>query len=256
MVGIEWSDDADQGSWWAGRLHPMGHDVGSVVPDTFDAYARIFHPAEFDGRSLRWSDVASMTGRVVHAEMQFDPICAMADGTGRLPVESPLEGSLNRTGLDDLARLLAHHTSTPDRCWFAIWDGFGQLHGGAATAHTMFVWTEGSDHETIVHSRADPLLDPSRLAGPRVHAPGRDYYLATGALGDLDDFYDQVGHQSPNVWWPEDRSWIVATEIDFCWTYVAGNRSLIDAVISHPNIEALEARTHHTITFDGDTANN
>lgn len=188
--------------------------------------------------------------------MQFDPISAMADGTGRLPVESPHEGSLGRKGLHDLARLLAHHTSTPDTCWFAIWDGFGQLHGGVATSHTMFVSTPGSDFATVVHSRADALLDQSTLAGPRVHAPGRDYYLASGALRELDDFYDQVGQQSPNVWWPEDRSWIVATEIDFCWTYVAGTRAVIDAVLAHPNIEALEAQTYHAITFDGDRVNN
>jgi hypothetical protein len=63
----------------------------------------------------------------------------------------------------------------------------------------------------------------------------------------------QVGRQSPNVWWPADRSWIVATEIDFCGTDVAGDRATIDAVLSDPDLEALESQTDHGITFDSDT---
>lgn len=254
-MGIEWSSDVSQGAWWVDRLHPFAQDVGAIVPDTFAAYARIFHPAGSEPARLRWSEIASMTGRVVHPEMQFDPIASITDGTGRVPVESPAEGTLTADGLNDLARLLAQHTSTPKQCWFAIWDGYGQLHGGASTAVTTFLREPGSDLETVVHSRAEPLLAPRTLDGPRIHAPGRDYYLASGALGDISSFYLQVDRQSPNVWWPADRSWIVASEIDFCWTYVAGDRAAIDAVLADPNIEALESRTNHAVTFDGDTVN-
>ena len=94
-----------------------------------------------------------------------------------------------------------------------------------------------------------------RRGGPRVHAPGRDHYLASGALRDLSALFEQLGDQSPNVWWPADRSWIVATEIDFCWTYVAGDRATIDAVLSDQNLEALESGSDHAITFDGDNVN-
>jgi hypothetical protein len=250
-VGIEWSSDVGQAAWWIDVLHPFARDVGSVVPDSFAAYARVFHPAG----SERWSDIAARTGRVVHTEMQYDPIASTDDGGDLWLHERPLEGTLNGGALTGLAELLAQHTSTPQRCWFAIWDGYGQLHGGAATVRTMLVREPGSDSERVVRSRAKPLLAPKTLDGPRINAPGRDYFLASGALEDISDFFVQVGRQSPNVWWPADRAWIVATEIDFCWTYVAGDRAAIDAVLSEPDLEALESQPDHGINFDSDTIN-
>ena len=57
------------------------------------------------------------------------------------------------------------------------------------------------------------------------------------------------------MWWPADRSWIVATEIDFCWTYVAGDRAAIDDVLRNRDFEALESQTNHGITFNSDIIN-
>jgi hypothetical protein len=44
--------------------------------------------------------------------------------------------------------------------------------------------------------------------------------------------------QSPNLWWPDDRSWCVATEVDFSWTYVGGSHALIERVLADPALEA------------------
>ena len=250
-VGIEWSSDVGQAAWWVDVLHPFARDVGSIVPDSFAAYARVFHPAG----SKRWSEIAAHTGRVVHPEMQFDPIVTALDGTRWTPDERPMDGTLDADGLTRLAALLARHTSTPQQCWFATWDGYGQLHGGEATAVTTWTRELGSDHETVVGSRAEPLLAPPTLEGPRIDAPSREYFLASGSLDDLSDFHAQVGRQSPNVWWPADRSWIVATEIDFCWTYVAGDRAAIDDVLRNRDFEALESQTNHGITFNSDIIN-
>lgn len=41
------------------------------------------------------------------------------------------------------------------------------------------------------------------------------------------------------IWWPADRSWVVATEIDYEWTFVAGSDALVEAVLAHPDLEAL-----------------
>ena len=46
---------------------------------------------------------------------------------------------------------------------------------------------------------------------------------------------------APNLWWPADRSWCVATEIDLAWTYVGGPAGLIEAVLGDERIEALPA---------------
>jgi hypothetical protein len=38
--------------------------------------------------------------------------------------------------------------------------------------------------------------------------------------------------QSPQWWWPSDRTWFVATEIDYPWTYLAGSELLLADVLA------------------------
>ena len=45
--------------------------------------------------------------------------------------------------------------------------------------------------------------------------------------------------QSPNLWWPADRAWIVASEIDHTWTYIGGTAALIRSILDHTDLEAL-----------------
>jgi hypothetical protein len=45
---------------------------------------------------------------------------------------------------------------------------------------------------------------------------------------------------SPSFWWPEDRAWIVVSEIDGTSTYVAGTRETIDEVLGSTLLEAVE----------------
>jgi hypothetical protein len=44
------------------------------------------------------------------------------------------------------------------------------------------------------------------------------------------------------LWWPADRAWFVATEIDFEWTFVAGETALVDQLLTDDRLEV--ARTH------------
>jgi hypothetical protein len=41
---ITYLDDVRASAWIAPRLHEFGLDTGSVVPEGFDSYCRIFHP--------------------------------------------------------------------------------------------------------------------------------------------------------------------------------------------------------------------
>ncbi|WP_156822662.1 hypothetical protein [Demetria terragena] len=73
--------------------------------------------------------------------------------------------------------------------------------------------------------------------------PFREYFAFHGALADLaprpwseDDRLDQA--QSPTIFWPESRTWLVASEIDLFVTVVGGPRSLIDGVLAHPSLLA------------------
>ena len=91
---------------------------------------------------------------------------------------------------------------------------------------------------------------------PTVRLPGRDYYLLAGPIeGILESVLEEPFTQTANLWWPEDRAWFVATEIDFSWTYIGGSVSLIQAVLRAPGIESLPAQISDGITIDSDHIN-
>src|SRR5919106_3747733 len=68
--------------WLIERMHPIAQDVGSVVPEGFDEYVRIFHPAGRRGAGgetvpVTWAEIAQANGRTVHPEMQFGNLVGM-----------------------------------------------------------------------------------------------------------------------------------------------------------------------------------
>lgn len=59
---IAWTSDVAQGAWIAERLHAFAKDVGSVVPEGYESYARVFHPVEDQpDASTRWSETRAGT---------------------------------------------------------------------------------------------------------------------------------------------------------------------------------------------------
>ncbi|MGA9774749.1 MAG: hypothetical protein WBU92_02395 [Candidatus Dormiibacterota bacterium] len=71
--------------------------------------------------------------------------------------------------------------------------------------------------------------------------PGRSYLLYTGPIEQALAFALSQG-QTPNLWWPADRSWCVASEIDLEWTYVGGSAELVAEIVSDTRLEALPAQ--------------
>jgi hypothetical protein len=247
------SDQVQAADWIRERLHPFGQDVGSVIPAGFPAYARIFHPAGIAGRGdveVRWADVAALSGKKVHPEMQFHAIAPAAqDPEPR--VYQPRLGELSKSQAEALVGLLAKHTGTAPSCWFCLWDGYGYLHPGASAvlvaARPPFARLRVGIRRLQLRWSAPR---PPRPDGPRVRLPARDYLLFHAPLAEALGWED-----GPNLWWPDDRAWCVASEIDFPYTYVGGSQDLIDAVVTHPAIEALPATDADGITYDSDKIN-
>jgi hypothetical protein len=252
------SEEIEAAEWIGGRLHPFGQDVGSVVPTGFEAYARIFHPASrLAGREqveVRWSDVAEWSGRTVHPEMQFHTIAVpLPDRDTRLQAWSyePWLGALSERQARALVTLLARYTSTPNVCWFCVWAGYGFFNTSAVqwlsadsgvASHLQAWWWR----VRVNFQRRKPVPQKGKL----VRLPARDYLLFKGPLALA------LGHRDgPNLWWPDDRSWCVASEIDFPYTYVGGPKKLIDEILAEPSLEALPAALDHGITAFSDTVN-
>jgi hypothetical protein len=243
-----WSNDVNQADWIGPRLAPWEGDYTAtiVVPAGFAAYARVLHPAgipEHGERPVRWADVAAWSGMPLRQDAQFHSIALPPTApSGPPPYHSqgPQEGSLYWPDAEVLAGILRDWTATPEDCWFCVWDGYGW-----ESAHPFFSVASaetGHPPETAAAPRQGPVPGPVR-EGPRVQLPHRNYLLYQGpaeaalTLATLDG----TSGQCPNLWWPADRAWCVASEIDLPWTYVGGPYGLIDAILADDRIEALPA---------------
>lgn len=213
--GVQQSVEVEEAAWIGDRLSPFDSCVlTSVVPSGFEAYARVLHPLDPPARDQqpgRWMDVSSWSGVELGPGIDFPDIALPEhepSGVEPWPGQVPQVGTLDPACADALAVVLARHTSAPDRCWFCTWEGWGSV-----------------------------VFDD----GPRVELPARSYALFVGPLAALPSLMDAQDDHSPNLWWPDDRAWCVATEIDLAWTYLGGSAALIGDVLANPRLEAQPA---------------
>ena len=194
------------------------------------------------------ADFDSIT-RVPLSIGNFDPV---------LGISPPECGNLAPDLLAALCSVLAEHTRTPELCWFCLWEGYGWLNDGGAG------WTfYPKDHvpDEPIQS-PNPPHAPERivsewLRAARVHLPWRDYLLLRGPLDAARELGWTLspGHfigQSPNLFWPQDHAWCVASEIDFFCTLVAGSEGLADAITSDSRLEAWRFSPSDSLPGPGD----
>ena len=83
---------------------------------------------------------------------------------------------------------------------------------------------------------------------PKVELPGRSYLLYKGPIeGAL--AFPAPSFQTPNLWWPSDHSWCVASEIDLNWTYVGGATALIQDLLRSRSLEAVPVEPDDSCVF-------
>ncbi len=236
--GVEFSEDVSEARWVEERLSDS-NTVRSLLPNGFPAYARVFHPAYLNDdveQPVRWSTVASWTRRTVHPLMQFQRVAGLPEGPHVNEPDPPwgshpTVGSIPEAECRTLVETLRGFTTMPDICYFCLWEGWGNI-------------------DTRLYK-----------AGSRVRAPHRDHLLFRGPIEAIMAFFAtdwprrSVWSNSPNLWWPEDRSWCVATDIDLCHTYIGGSRECIEAILSQPDLEALPTTLDASTYLVSDTIN-
>jgi hypothetical protein len=250
--GPRWSSDVRQADWIGPRLASWAgdHTAAIVVPAGFAAYARVLHPAGVPGHGedhvVRWAEVAAWSGLPLRPDAQFHSVALPPADPGEPPPyhgQGPRDGTLYGPDAEVLAGVLRNWTATPEDCWFCVWDGYGWTSGGTFSFGTVTASTEtGQPPEPVAPFNREPVPGPVRT-GPRVQLPHRSYFLYQGpaeAALTLPRLDGTFGH-CPNLWWPADHAWCVASEIDLPWTYVGGPRGLIDAILAETKIEALPA---------------
>lgn len=256
MPEVHAARDAQPADWVVqGVRHDFDSTVGCLVPVVFDHYARVFHPASRDdGSEVQWEDVARANGRTMHPAAEWgsltgswqlerqDCLWDQEPGLGRLPQELG----------EHLAKTLGSSTGRADRCFFAVWDGWGipspiiLFKQGTPEAEQRQAY-EKANAEVHEHSG---FLD----GAPMFTLPDRRMHLLEGPLSAIAAFYENH-RDPPSLWWPEDRAWCVATEIDLMSTYVGGSADAIQALLSDEQIEALPVASDQLVTWEADTIN-
>jgi hypothetical protein len=192
-------------------------------------------------------------------------------------VDPPATGGLESDLFGALARVLAAHTSTPDAGFAALWEGRGGLvgHLGLGPSRTFFQAGDPND-AVLQHHNAmlgnsmkdvwnnvfrrrtwqEGILPRELSEGPRLQLPERAFVLFAGGVDEFarNGWWLEVpwrdrpaeahgfepAAQTPNLVWPDDRAWVMVSEVDFDSTIVGGSAELVAALVADPNLEAAE----------------
>ncbi len=232
LAGRPLEDDVSAGAWIAAALagRPWG-TVAALAPADFPAHGRVLHPAVRyagdDDLEVPWAEVAGANGTVVHPLMQWPAIAGgwefvAEDDQSPLWDDSPAEGHLPAQVAARLAAVLRRHTGTPDDCWFGIWQGWvGAL--------------------------------PTR---PRLALPGREHLLVRGPVElAAANMAAEPTEQSANLWWPADRAWCIATDVDLMSTYVGCSAACLAELAATGGLEVLPASPDDPVTYAADRIN-
>jgi hypothetical protein len=127
-------------------------------------------------------------------------------------------GNASSSRSRDSSTALPCGRNTPEVCWFCVWIGYGDI--------------------------------PERLwEWPQVRLPGREYVLLRGPLDAVtSSTFERIDLQAPNIWWPDDRRWCVATENDLMSTYVGGSQRASTPWSIPPTRPSRPGRTRAWIT--------
>ncbi|MRH28366.1 hypothetical protein GH740_03445 [Microbacterium sp. SYP-A9085] len=275
-VGRAWPVEGDAAAWEAFTADRPEIDGEAVTwATTAAAFGTVMHPL------AQWQ-------RLVRSGDPYGDGIAPRDADG-WRYDAPADGDLEPETLAVLAGILARHTTTPDDGCLALWEGWGGIVGGTGYGPSRYALDAGPDadprHEAfLAHSVRDvfnevfrrPTWQPGILSdeisrGPRFALPQREYVLFRGGVSELADpawgrnapwrdperglhGFDRFVH-SPNLVWPADRAWVMATDIDLNATIVAGTAELVDAIAADSRLEAARIPAGAVIGWTSDEVN-
>ena len=200
------------------------------------------------------------------------------------------EGFLEPELLTAVVQTAVEHTTTPRAGFAAVWEGWGDLVGsmrqiGQRAARfgddgAMIGDIETTPHESFLARIRKSMMNnpfgketwhPGILSddisrGPRLSLPNRDYVLFAMSPGVfmyptwqesvLWQHPDQTAFtHGPALLWPEDRAWVIVSEIDWDSTVVGGSEELISALLNDDRLEAWRLPAESLLTADADEIN-
>lgn len=229
-MGVKWASDVSGTAWvldalddhWISQANAP-HTVATLVPRGYEAHVRLLHPIE-NGPESPMVRLAERNGWRVHPEMKLNAIRKPAPGAPD-PVEVPAYATVDsHTPPEVLEPLIGHlrrHTTTPERCTFVMWMGYAEL----------------------------AALDPEVRGLPTVILQGNGHHVFEGPLEAAAQVTEPLADSppyTPNLWWPDDRTWVVGRNIEDDGTFVAGTAELAGDLLSDGRLEVLLTEPGHS----------
>lgn len=153
--------------------------------------------------------------------------------------------------LPALFEALATQTTTPDDCYFCIWEGFGRTgmaghHEAVGTDDERSPLERGAARPASVRQPAEPRSAPQV---PQVVVPNRAYWLFRGALTDVGTWdcargwpgLCRLDEADPAFVWPGDRAWCIASDVDPHYAGIGASTAIIDRLLAHPGLDVVLA---------------
>ncbi|GAA4082042.1 hypothetical protein GCM10023066_12690 [Nocardioides kongjuensis] len=259
-----------EAAWVVDEMRDFGAIVRNLVPaDRYAGFARVLHRPDQGlpepGDPTSWSAVARLRGTTVHPQAEFNMVARLRPGAP-CDFSQPLLGTLDPITLPLVRDVVLRHTQTGDQGWFALWTGHGRR---PASWHQMPTFhLPGRDYwlfEGAVAAVADLSSDFENLGREEAAEAGNLTLTsltdgpARVSAAEQVQFANRMRSaglvQSPNLWWPEDRRWFVASDIDLDSTIVAGPLELMDDLLAEPQLEVVLVDEDTSLTNGCDQRN-
>lgn len=140
-------------------------------------------------------------GFAAYARLRYIPDPAF-DGQDEADIEVPPDRPDDLTQAVAALRVLAGFTSTPDDCFVAVWDGYGEIEDG-------------------------PLLT------------GLAYRHLALFRGPLRGITELPVAWPPAFVWPADQNWCFTSDVDPTWAGIGAGPSAIAALLAAPGLDVV-----------------
>ncbi|WP_328812439.1 hypothetical protein [Rhodococcus sp. NBC_00297] len=179
-------------------------------------YSSVPNPARWITEStVPWDELAKFGPHSMfesHARLRYVPDKGQAPRPEIPP--RPFTEQGDAPVFNELCELLKAETTTPDRCYFCLWDGWPDI---------------------------DRDIDPGP---PTVLIPNRSYYLFTGTLSEVGRWSAVTGPDSmppAALVWPADHAWCVASDVDPPWAGIGGTKETISRLTVQTRVDVMAA---------------
>lgn len=147
-----------------------------------------------------------------------DPVrSGMAEADVELDGDHPSD---LRQALTALA-MLTRYTQTPDECFVCVWEGY-----------------------------ASSCLDLELVKGPLVSLPHRRYALFTGAVTELENWFERLDGSGicapPAFVWPADHRWCFTSDVDPHFAGVGASSAAVESLMMTPGIDVVSTSPEET----------